>query len=316
MLRFLVRRLLLAIPTLLGIAIIVFLLMRSIPGDVVTNLVGLQGNVSAERLQELRRMFGLDLPIHLQFKEWILGVLRGDLGTSLRTSRPVMQDLVLRFPVTLELTTLSLVFAVVVALPAGVAAAVNRGGPVDLAVSVLALLGLSVPGFYLGILLILLFSLRLGWLPPAGYIPFGENPLDNLRHMVLPALSLGLILAAATVRISRSTMLEVLGRDYIRTARAKGLTEGRVRYRHALRNALIPVITVVGLQFGTLLGGAVIIEQVFSLPGIGRFALEGINLRDYPVVQGAVLLIAGAFVLVNLVVDVLYSLIDPRIRYG
>jgi peptide/nickel transport system permease protein len=315
-LRFLVRRLLLAIPTLLGIAIIVFLLMRSIPGDVVTNLVGLQGNVSAERLQELRRMFGLDLPIHLQFKEWILGVLRGDLGTSLRTSRPVMQDLVLRFPVTLELTTLSLVFAVVVALPAGVAAAVNRGGPVDLAVSVLALLGLSVPGFYLGILLILLFSLRLGWLPPAGYIPFGENPLDNLRHMVLPALSLGLILAAATVRISRSTMLEVLGRDYIRTARAKGLTEGRVRYRHALRNALIPVITVVGLQFGTLLGGAVIIEQVFSLPGIGRFALEGINLRDYPVVQGAVLLIAGAFVLVNLVVDVLYSLIDPRIRYG
>jgi peptide/nickel transport system permease protein len=227
-----------------------------------------------------------------------------------------MQDLVLRFPVTLELTTLSLVFAVVVALPAGVAAAVNRGGPVDLAVSVLALLGLSVPGFYLGILLILLFSLRLGWLPPAGYIPFGENPLDNLRHMVLPALSLGLILAAATVRISRSTMLEVLGRDYIRTARAKGLTEGRVRYRHALRNALIPVITVVGLQFGTLLGGAVIIEQVFSLPGIGRFALEGINLRDYPVVQGAVLLIAGAFVLVNLVVDVLYSLIDPRIRYG
>lgn len=316
MLRFLVRRLLLAIPTLLGIAIIVFLLMRSIPGDVVTNLVGLQGNVSAERLQELRRMFGLDLPIHLQFKEWILGVLRGDLGTSLRTSRPVVQDLILRFPVTLELTTLSLVFAVLVALPAGIAAAVNRGGPVDLAVSVLALLGLSVPGFYLGILLILLFSLRLGWLPPAGYIPFAENPLDNLRHMVLPALSLGLILAAATVRISRSTMLEVLGRDYIRTARAKGLTEGRVRYRHALRNALIPVITVVGLQFGTLLGGAVIIEQVFSLPGIGRFALEGINLRDYPVVQGAVLLIAGAFVLVNLVVDVLYSLIDPRIRYG
>jgi len=315
-LRFLVRRLLLAIPTLLGIAIIVFLLMRSIPGDVVTNLVGLQGNVSAERLQELRRMFGLDLPIHLQFKEWILGVLRGDLGTSLRTSRPVVQDLILRFPVTLELTTLSLVFAVLVALPAGIAAAVNRGGPVDLAVSVLALLGLSVPGFYLGILLILLFSLRLGWLPPAGYIPFAENPLDNLRHMVLPALSLGLILAAATVRISRSTMLEVLGRDYIRTARAKGLTEGRVRYRHALRNALIPVITVVGLQFGTLLGGAVIIEQVFSLPGIGRFALEGINLRDYPVVQGAVLLIAGAFVLVNLVVDVLYSLIDPRIRYG
>ncbi len=316
MLRFLLRRALLAVPTLLGIAIIVFVLMRSIPGDVVTNLVGLQGNVSAARLAELRRMFGLDLPIHVQFGEWLGGVLRGDLGHSLRTSRPVIQDLALRFPVTLELTVLSLVFAVAIALPAGVAAAVRRGGPVDLLVSVLALLGLSVPGFFLGILLILLFSLRLGWFPPAGYVPLNEDLVGNLRHMVLPALSLGLILAAATVRISRSTMLEVLERDYVRTARAKGLHEGRVRYRHALRNALIPIVTVVGLQFGTLLGGAVIIEQVFSLPGIGRFALEGINLRDYPVVQGAVLAIAAAFVVVNLVVDVMYSLIDPRIRYG
>jgi len=315
-LRFLVRRALLMIPTLLGIALIVFVLMRSIPGDVVTNLVGLQGNVSAARMDELRRMFGLDLPIHEQFRLWLGGVLRGDLGHSLRTSRSVAQDLALRFPVTLELTVLSLLFAVAVALPAGIAAAVRRGGPLDLAVSVLALVGLSIPGFYLGILLILLFSLWLGWLPPAGYVPLLEDPLANLRHMILPALSLGLILAAATVRISRSTMLEVLERDYVRTARAKGLAEGRVRYRHALRNALIPIVTVVGLQFGTLLGGAVIIEQVFSLPGIGRFALEGINLRDYPVVQGAVLAIAAAFVLVNLVVDVLYSMIDPRIRYG
>lgn len=316
MLMFLVRRVLLAIPTLFGIAIIVFLLMRAIPGDVVTNLVGLQGNVSAARLQELRRMFGLDLPVYEQFRLWLLGVLHGDLGSSLRTSRPIVQDLILRFPVTLELTLLSLAFAVAVALPAGIAAAVHRGGPIDVGVSVVALLGLSLPGFYLGILLILLFSLRLGWLPPAGFVPLNENVVDNLRHMVLPSLSLGLILAAATVRITRSTMLEVLGRDYVRTARAKGLPEPKVRYRHALRNALIPILTVVGLQFGTLLGGAVIIEQVFSLPGIGRFALEGINLRDYPVVQGAVLLIAAAFVLVNLLVDVMYSLIDPRVRYG
>ncbi len=316
MLRFLIRRTVLAIPTLLGIAIIVFLLMRAIPGDVVTNLVGLQGNVSPERMDELRRMFGLDLAIHEQFRRWIFGLVQGDLGSSLRTGRPIMLDLALRFPVTLELTFLSLLFAVAVALPAGILAAVHRGGPIDVGVSVVALLGLSVPGFYLGILLILLFSLRLGWLPPAGFVPFMENPLDNLRHMVLPALSLGLILAAATVRITRSTMLEVLGRDYVRTARAKGLPEPKVRYRHALRNALIPIVTVVGLQFGTLLGGAVIIEQVFSLPGLGRFALEGINLRDYPVVQGAVLLIAVAFVVVNLVVDLLYSLIDPRIRYG
>jgi len=261
-------------------------------------------------------MFGLDLPVHVQFGQWLAAAVQGDLGSSLRTGRPIATDLALRFPVTLELTVLSLVIALVIALPVGVLAALNRGRWLDHLGSVFALLGLSVPGFFLGILLILLFSLELGWLPPAGYVPFGEAPLTNLRHMILPALSLGLILAAATARIVRSTLLEVLGRDYVRTARAKGLAEHSVILRHALRTALIPVVTVVGLQFGQLLGGAVIIEQVFSLPGVGRFALEGINLRDYPVVQGAVLLIAAAFVVVNLLVDVLYTLIDPRVRYG
>jgi len=315
MLAYVGRRCLLAVPTLFGVALIVFFLMRAVPGDVVTNLVGLQGNVSQERLAELRRMFGLDLPVHVQFGQWASAAVRGDLGTSLRTGRPVALDLALRFPVTLELTLLSLVVALAVALPVGVLAALNRGTWVDHLGSVLALLGLSIPGFFLGILLILLFSLRLQWLPPAGYVPLTEAPLQNLRHMVLPALSLGLILAAATARIVRSTLLEVLGLDFVRTARAKGLAERTVVLRHALRNALIPVVTVVGLQFGQLLGGAVIIEQVFSLPGVGRFALEGINLRDYPQVQGAVLLIASAFVVVNLVVDVLYALIDPRVRY-
>jgi peptide/nickel transport system permease protein len=227
----------------------------------------------------------------------------------------VALDLALRFPVTLELTVLSLVVALAIALPVGVLAALNRGRWADHLGSVFALLGLSIPGFFLGILLILLFSLRLGWLPPAGYVPLAEGPLANLRHMIMPALSLGLILAAATARIVRSTLLEVLGLDFVRTARAKGLAERAVVLRHALRTALIPVVTVVGLQFGQLLGGAVIIEQVFSLPGVGRFALEGINLRDYPVVQGAVLLIAASFVVVNLLVDVLYALIDPRVRY-
>lgn len=315
MLPFLVRRLLLAIPALLGVAAIVFLLMRAVPGDVVTNLVGLQGNVTPERLAELRRMFGLDLPVHVQFREWLFAALQGDLGSSLRTGRPITTDLFLRFPVTLELTILSMLIAVAIAVPLGVLAALKRGSWIDYATSVFALLGLSIPGFFLGILLILLFSLRLGWLPPAGYVPFVEAPLQNLRHMVLPATSLGLILAAATTRIVRSTMLEVLSRDYVRTARAKGLGERTVIYRHALRNTLIPVVTVVGLQFGALLGGAVIIEHVFSLPGVGRFALEGINLRDYPVVQGAVLLVAATFIAVNLLVDVLYSLIDPRVRY-
>ena len=316
MLAYIGRRCLLALPTLFGVALIVFALMRSVPGDVVTNLVGLEGNVSAERMAELRRMFGLDLPVHVQFGQWVSAAMQGDLGSSLRTGRPITTDLALRFPVTLELTVLSLLIALVIALPVGIAAALNRGRWFDHAGSVFALLGLSIPGFFLGILLILLFSLQLGWLPPAGYVPFVEEPLANLRHMVLPALSLGLILAAATARIVRSTLLETLGLDFVRTARAKGLTERVVVLRHALRAALIPVITVVGLQFGQLLGGAVIIEQVFSLPGVGRFALEGINLRDYPVVQGAVLLIALAFVLVNLLVDVLYAVIDPRVRYG
>jgi len=315
MLTYLGRRLLLTLPALFGVALVAFLLMRAIPGDVVTNLVG-QAEITPERLAELRRMFGLDLPVHVQFGQWLGAALQGDLGSSLRTGRSITGDLALRFPVTLELTLLSLVIALALALPLGIAAALNRGRWPDYAASVFALLGLSVPGFFLGILLILLFSLRLGWLPPAGYVPFTEDPWQNLRHMLLPALSLGLILAAATTRIVRSALLEVLGRDYVRTAKAKGAAPATVVLRHALRNALIPVVTVVGLQFGALLGGAVIIEQVFSLPGVGRFALEGINLRDYPVVQGAVLLIAAAFIVVNLIVDLIYALVDPRVRYG
>ena len=315
MLVFIGRRILLTIPSLLGVMVVVFLLMRSIPGDVVTQLVGLEGNVSAERLAEMRRMFGLDVPVHVQFWDWFTAALQGDLGSSLRTGRSITADLMLRFPVTLELTLVGMAIALLVAVPLGILAALNRGRWLDWVGSVFAMLGLSIPGFFLGILFILLFSLRLDWLPPAGYVPLSESLVDNLRHMILPAASLGLILAAATTRIVRSTMLEVLEKDYVRTARAKGLAERIVTLRHALRNALIPVITVVGLQFGALLGGAVIIEHVFSLPGVGRYALEGINLRDYPVVQGAVLLIAGAFIFVNLLVDVIYALIDPRVRY-
>lgn len=316
MLVFLGRRLLQTIPSLLGIAVVVFLLMRAVPGDVVTQLVGIGDEVTPQRMAELRRLFGLDLPVHVQFGQWLGAAAQGDLGSSLRTGRPVGLDLALRFPVTLQLALMSLVIALILALPIGLSAALWRGRLPDYLGSAFVVLGLSVPGFFLGILLILLFSLRLGWLPPAGYIPFFEDPVANLRHMILPSLSLGLILAAATTRIVRSTMLEVLGLDYVRTARAKGLSDNKVNLRHALRNALIPVITVVGLQFGNLLGGSVIIEQIFSLPGVGRFALEGINLRDYPVVQGAVLFIAAAFVLVNLLVDVIYALIDPRVRYG
>jgi len=310
------RRLLLTIPALFGVALLVFLLMRAIPGDVVTQLVGFGEDISAERMAELRRIFGIDLPIHVQFGQWLGAALQGDLGTSLRTGRSIAGDLALRFPATFQLSVMSLGIALLLALPIGITAARYRGRWPDYLGSAFVLIGLSVPGFFLGILLILLFSLKLGWFPPAGFVPFAENPLESIHRMVLPSLSLGLILAAATTRIMRSAMLEVMDRDYVRTARAKGLSERRVTLTHALRNALIPVVTVVGLQFGSLLGGTVIIEQVFSIPGIGRFALEGINLRDYPVVQGAVLVIAAAFVFVNLFVDVLYALIDPRVRYG
>jgi peptide/nickel transport system permease protein len=316
MLVFLGRRLLLTIPSLFGVAVIVFVLMRAVPGDVVTGLVGLADEISPERLAELRRMFGLDLPVHVQFAQWFGALLQGDLGHSLRNGRSVALDLGLRFPVTLQLTVMSMLIALSLALPIGVVAALHRGRWPDYLGSGFVLIGLSIPNFFLAVLLIYGVSLRLGWLPPAGYVPFSEDPLENLRRMILPSLSLGLILAAATTRIVRSTMLEIMSRDFVRTARAKGLTERAVVWRHAFRAALIPVVTVVGLQFGALLGGAVIIEQVFSIPGLGRFALEGINLRDYPVVQGAVLVIAGAFVLVNLLVDTIYALIDPRVRYG
>jgi peptide/nickel transport system permease protein len=315
MLPFLVKRVLLALLSLLGVLILVFFMVRLVPGDVVTNLIGIDGSVSPERKAELRRLFGLDLPLPVQFGTWFTGLLRGDLGTSLRTDRPVAADLALRFPVTLELSLMALLVALVIAVPLGVIAAMQRGRLADSLASLFALLGIAAPSFWIAILLILLFSLKLRLFPPTGFVLFSENPLENLRVMFLPALALGLSLAAATTRIVRSSLLEVLSLDYIRTGRAKGLGERAVVYRHALRNALIPVVTVIGLQVGNLLGGTVIIEQIFGLPGVGRFALEGINLRDYPVVQGTVLVVAGAFVFVNVLVDVLYALIDPRVRF-
>lgn len=312
---FLIRRILLALPTVLGVLLAVFLLIRLVPGDVVTQLIGLEATISPKRVEELRRLFGLDRPLPVQFAEYLSSIARGDLGKSLRTGLPVGPELARRFPITIQLAVMGVFIALLIGLPAGVLAAIKRGRAGDYAVTGFVLVGLSVPSFWLAVLLILLFALRLGWLPPTGYVSPGEDLAASLRHMLLPAVSLGLVLAAAITRIVRSSLLEVLGRHYVRTARAKGLPERRVLLRHALRNALIPVLTVIGLQFGTLLGGTVIIEQIFALPGIGRYALEGINLRDYPVIQGAVLSIALAFVLVNLLVDLAYGVIDPRIRY-
>jgi peptide/nickel transport system permease protein len=315
MLTFLLQRLALALVSLFGVLVLVFLMVRLVPGDVVTNLIGLDATASAEQRQELRRLFGLDLPLHTQFGVWFGALLQGDLGSSLRTNRTVLEDVALRFPVTLQLTVFALLIALLIAVPLGVAAATNRGKALDTISSLFALLGIAAPSFWIAILCILFFSLQLRWFPPSGYVLFFEDPIGNLKSMFLPSLALGLSLAAATTRIVRSSLLEVLLLDYTRTARAKGLSERLVVYRHAFRNALIPVVTVIGLQVGNLLGGTVIIEQIFGLPGIGRFALEGINLRDYPVVQGAVLVVATGFVLVNVLVDVLYALIDPRVRF-
>jgi len=312
---YLIRRLFLAVPTVFGVLLAVFLLIRLVPGDVVTQMVSLEGSISPARVVELRKLFGLDKSLPAQFAEYMSDVVRGNLGRSLRTGLPIGRELLRRFPVTIELAFLGLLVALVLGVPVGIVAAIRRAQVGDYVATGFVLLGLSIPSFWLAILLILLFALRMGWLPPTGYVAPSEGMLENLRHMVLPALSVGLVLAAAIARIVRSSLLEVLNRFYVRTARAKGLGEPAVILKHALRNGLIPVVTIVGLQFGTLLGGTVIIEQIFSLPGIGRYALEGINLRDYPVIQGAVLAIALAFVFVNVVVDFCYGFLDPRIRY-
>jgi peptide/nickel transport system permease protein len=311
--RYVARRLIGVLGVLLGISVVVFLMIRLIPGDTVQLLLGTEA--SQEQIDTLRRVFGLNRPIHEQFLDWFGHLVRGDLGTSLRTSRPVLPDIIARFGVTVQLTLASMTVALLVAVPLGVASAVNRGKVADAVSRVTALVGLSVPNFWLGTILILFVSLALGWLPPIGFVSVLDDPWLSAQTLLLPSIALGTALAAFVMRMLRSTLLEVLRQDYIRTARAKGLRARTVLYTHALKNAFIPVLTVIGVQIGHLLGGAVIIEEVFSMPGIGRFLLNGIYQRDYPVVQGGVLFVALVFTLVNLLVDMLYAWFDPRIRY-
>jgi peptide/nickel transport system permease protein len=311
--RYVARRLLAIVPVLFGISVVVFLMVRLIPGDVVQILLGTEG--TPQQVETLRRVLGLDRPLPLQFGEWLANVLRGDLGTSLRTARPVLPDLLTRFGVTIQLTVLAMVIAIVVAVPLGVASAARTGRVADAASRLIALIGLSLPGFWLATILILFVSLQLKWLPPLGFVSLADNPWLGLQTLLLPAIALGTALMAFVMRMVRSSLLEVLSQDYIRTARAKGMREQSILYGHALKNAFIPVLTVIGIQIGHLLGGAVIIEEIFSFPGMGRYLLNGIYQRDYPVVQGTVLFVALIFSLVNLLVDVLYAWFDPRIRY-
>jgi peptide/nickel transport system permease protein len=313
---YILRRLAQAVPVLVGISIVVFVLTRMIPGDAVDLMLGVDFDVDEQRREEMRQLFGLDQPLPIQYINWARGVVTGNLGHSMRTGRPVDQEIINRLPVTLQLTFLSVVLAVVIAIPAGVIAAVRSGTKTEAGVQTASLLGLAIPNFWLGTLLILFTSRAFGWFPAASYVPLTEDPWRNLQIFILPSIALGAALAAITTRMTRSSMLEVLNREFIVTSRAKGLTESTIITRHALKNALIPVVTVVGIQTGQLLGGVIIIEQVFNLPGIGRLAITAIEQRDYPIIQGVVLFVAVAFVLINLFVDVLYAYIDPRIRYS
>ncbi len=316
MTRFLASRLLSLLPVLGGVSIVVFLLIHLLPGNAIQMFLGTQVDMTPAQMAELQRLFGLNKPLPLQYVDWITRLLWGDFGVSLRTGRPVLPEILARLPVSAEITVLALLIALVIALPVGILSALRRDTPADAMVRVGGLVGLSIPNFWLATMLLLALSNVLPIASIGLYVGFVRDPVGNLTVMILPAFSLGVALSAVIMRFVRSSLLEVLGQEYVRTARAKGLRERAVITRHALRNALIPVITVVGFQVGYLLGGTVVIEEVFALPGMGRLALNAIGQRDYPVVQGIVLLIACLFVLANLAVDVLYAFVDPRVRYG
>ena len=303
--RFLARRLVLTIPVLLGVATLVFSLIHLIPGDPAQAMLGEAAPQSD--VEELRRQLGLDRPLVEQYALFLGGLVKGDLGTSLRTGMPVTEQIVERMPATFELAAAAMLVAILFSMPLGIAAAVRRGTVVDHAAMTVSLAGVSVPNFWLGPLLAIVFAVELGWLPVSGRGTWG--------HLVLPAVSLGAALAAILARMTRATMLEELREPYVQAARARGVSKSRAIMRHAFRNSLIPVVTLIGLQFGAVLTGAVITETIFAWPGIGRLLIQSIGFRDYPLVQGCILLIALTYVAVNLATDMLYGVLDPRIRY-
>jgi peptide/nickel transport system permease protein len=317
-LNYLIQRLLLAIPTLLGVTVLVFVAIRAVPGDAITAMLGTESGLLTEAQRaSLESYFGLDKSPVVQYFSWLGDVLHGDLGYSVRLGQPVSDLLLRRFPVTLELAFISVVIAVSVGVPLGVTSAIYRNSVIDLFARLFALIGLAAPNFLVASLLIYFLSVVFGYLPNSGdYSRLSDAPLHNLEQMIFPALTLGLAFSASVMRTTRSAMLEVLNQDYIRTARAKGLREQAVVASHALRNALIPVVTLTGIEIGYLLGGAVIVEQIFALPGLGRLTLNAISQRDYALIQGAALFIACNVVLVNLLVDIGYAVIDPRISYA
>ncbi|MBI4280281.1 MAG: ABC transporter permease [Armatimonadetes bacterium] len=314
--RYLLTRVVMVLPTLVGASVLIFLMLRLLPGGPVDVLTSPEIALPPEARQALEAQFGLDVPIPVQYVRWLGGILRGDLGRSIRTNQPVLQVIGGRLPISLELAGLSILLCVAAALPLGIISAVRRNSAFDLGARVLGLLGLSIPNFWLAILLLLVAARYFNWFPPMTFVSLLEDPRANLAQMVLPAVTLATSLMAVVMRMTRSSMLEVLGQELVRTARDKGLGERLVVAHHALRNALIPVVTVIGIQAGYLLGGVVITEQVFGIAGMGSLLINGVGHRDYPVIQAAVLFSAVAFVGINLAVDMLYGYLDPRIRYG
>ena len=313
--KYVIRRLLLSVPVLLLSSLIVFGLMRVMPGDALTALMGESGNVSPKDLQKLRKDLGLDRPYHEQYAIWVWQMVSLNPGFSIFTSEPIPVALKKSIPVTLELATLAIILGLSIAIPVGVLSATRQDTTSDYAGRVVAVSGLSVPDFWLRTLVITFAAIWFNWIPPIGYVSLWDSPWKNLQQFLLPAAILGFRLSAATMRMTRSTVLEVLREDYVRTAWAKGLAGKIVVYKHALKNALIPVVTIVGGQLGTLLAGTVVVETIFALPGMGRLTVEAILYRDYPIVQTNVMLVAATLVTLNLVVDLTYAYLDPRIRY-
>ena len=312
---YVLRRLLALIPTLLFASMIVFATVRMIPGDVIDLMLS-QNDVSADKLSrdQLIQALGLDRSMPEQYVRWVWGILRGDLGNSLWQSTPVLEQLLQRLPVTFELGFLALIVGLLIALPVGIYSAVRQDTPGDMLARSFSILMLAVPSFWMGTMVMVFPSIWWGWSPEVNYVKLSEDPLQNLKQMIVPAVVLGTALSAVTMRMTRTMMLEVLRQDYIRTAWAKGLPERLVVMRHALRNAMIPVVTLIGLQAPLLIGGAVIIEQIFVIPGMGLMLLEAVNQRDYPVITGVFLVVGIAVMLINLVVDLSYGLLDPRVR--
>ncbi len=309
-----IRKILSMLPILIVVSILLFLLMNILPGNAATSQLNVE-NASQQYYEQLVEKLGLDRPAYIRYLDWMYSMFKGDFGKSLITGQPVIEIIKARLPITVELALLSLIIAVIIAIPLGIISAIKRNKPIDLVASVFAVAGMTIPHFWLGMLLILLFSITLKWLPASSYVPFFIDPVANLSHMIMPALAIGVGFAATFMRQTRSALLEVMDQDYIITAKAKGLKGSVVIWKHALRNSLIPVVTVIAMSTGRLIGGAVICETVFTMPGMGMGIVDGIMNRDYPIVMGLIMVSAIMIIMINTIVDIMYIVIDPRISH-